>query len=272
TTDLEGETGNTYADLHETGITSNDTALLLGYQSKSMDLTPFNGTSPGWIMDGVVQELDIASGKALWTWKASEHVHPSECYYPVAEFGKEPAGNAWDYFHTNSVEKDNFGNYLISSRHCCAIYYLSGTDGHIIWRLGGHNSSFSMGEGTQFSFQHDARWLSLTETNGRLSLFDNAGMFGVYNEESARGLIIDLDLQAMTATLVQDYLPWNRAVSESQRSMQVQPNGDVLIGWGSLPWLIEYTPTGSPVWVAQFGVDVRCFWISCPPLQLDRNS
>ncbi|KAK7047116.1 hypothetical protein VNI00_006781 [Paramarasmius palmivorus] len=224
-----------------------------------MDLTPYNGTSQGWILDGVVQEIDITSGKAIWTWKSSEHVDPGDCYYPVGDFGKESGGNAWDYFHTNSVEKDGFGNYLISSRHCNAVYYLAGSDGRVIWRLGGQNSSFSMGQGTQFSFQHDARWISLTETNGRMSLFDNAGMFGVYNEDSARGLLIDLDFQAMTATLVQDYLPWDRTVSESQGSMQVQPNGDVLIGQVSFAALKdpEYAASGEMLWTAQFGVDTQ---------------
>ncbi|KAI3604433.1 hypothetical protein WG66_008194 [Moniliophthora roreri] len=173
--------------------------------------------------------------------------------------------------HVNSIEKDDFGNYLISSRHCSTLYYLDGTNGNIIWRLGGHDSSFTMGTGTEFSFQHDARWISLNDTAGRLrsvsgengsihsaddfkySLFDNAGMYGVYNEESARGLVIDLDFSAMAANLVQDYIPYIHVVSESQGSVQLQPNGDVLIGWGSMPWLAEYSSTGDLVWCTQFG-------------------
>uniref|UniRef100_A0A0W0F7T0 ASST-domain-containing protein n=1 Tax=Moniliophthora roreri TaxID=221103 RepID=A0A0W0F7T0_MONRR len=252
TTDLEGELGHTYADFHETGITTNNTGLLAAYETKSRDLSPYNGPSSGWIRNSVIQELNITSGKALFTWSFLDHVDPGDCYFPVASYGTETS-NAWDYFHVNSIEKDDFGNYLISSRHCSTLYYLDGTNGNIIWRLGGHDSSFTMGTGTEFSFQHDARWISLNDTAGRLSLFDNAGMYGVYNEESARGLVIDLDFSAMAANLVQDYIPYIHVVSESQGSVQLQPNGDVLIGWGSMPWLAEYSSTGDLVWCTQFG-------------------
>ncbi|KAK7047117.1 hypothetical protein VNI00_006782 [Paramarasmius palmivorus] len=87
-------------------------------------------------------------------------------------------------------------------------------------------------------------------------LFNNAGlMAGVYNEDSARGMIIELDFGAMSATLIHDYLPWSLAVSETQGSTQVQPNGDVLIGWGSMPWVSEHSPSGELLWAGQFGVD-----------------
>ncbi|KAK7047094.1 hypothetical protein VNI00_006758 [Paramarasmius palmivorus] len=256
TTDLEGELGHTLADFHETGITTNNTALLPAYETKSLDLSRHGGPSSGWIRDSVMQELNISSGKALFTWKSLDHVDPSDCYYPVANYGTDTS-NAWDYFHINSIEKDDFGNFLISSRHCSALYYLDGSNGNIIWRLGGRNTSFTMGTGTEFSFQHDARWISLNDSAGRLSLFDNGGMYALYNEESARGLLIDLNFSTMSATLAQDYVPFSPAVSESQGSVQLQPNGDVLVGWGSIPWFAEYTSTGDLLWTAQFGTDTE---------------
>ncbi|KAK1229943.1 hypothetical protein PQX77_006972 [Marasmius sp. AFHP31] len=252
TTDLDGETGRTLADFHDTQITSDNTGLVVAYQEKAMDLTRFNGPSSGWILDGVAQEVNITSGQALWTWKASEHVDFSDCGGLNEGDGLAPE-NAWDFFHINSVEKDGDGNFLISARHC-AVYYISGTDGHVIWSLGGNNPSFEMEGGTHFSFQHDARWISKDENKGRMSLFDNAGIPGFHNADYARGLIIELDFESRKATLVQEYLPWNRAVSESQGSAQVQPNGNVLVGWGQEPWLAEYAQSGELVWTAQFGV------------------
>ncbi|EEB92766.1 hypothetical protein MPER_08678 [Moniliophthora perniciosa FA553] len=235
TTALEGETGLTYADFHETDITVNNTALLAAYQLRTMDLTAYGGSSSGWIYDSVVQELNVTSGQAIWTWKAGDHIDPGECtdFYAWGTYNQtgDVHDTAWDYFHINSIEKDNSGNYLISSRHCSTIYYLDGSDGHVIWRLGGRETSFSMGEGTQFAYQHDSRWLVRNETLGRISLFNNAGlMAGVYSEDSARGMVLELDFEAMSATLVQDYFPLALAVSETQGSVQVQPNGDVLIG------------------------------------------
>lgn len=58
----------------------------------------------------------------------------------------------------NSVDKDSAGNYLISSRHFSTVFYVSPA-GDILWELNGRNSSFQMGEGTEFHFQHDARWI-----------------------------------------------------------------------------------------------------------------
>lgn len=60
--------------------------------------------------------------------------------------------------HFNSITKDSSGNYLFSARHFSALYYIS-PNGDVIWQLGGRQSSFKMGEGTVFHYQHDARWL-----------------------------------------------------------------------------------------------------------------
>ncbi|KAL0571284.1 hypothetical protein V5O48_010675 [Marasmius crinis-equi] len=261
TTDLDSDTGKTLADLHETQVTSNNTGLMTAYPYKSMDLSPYGGPTSGWLMDSAAQEVNITSerilrdfvGEALWTWRASEHEDPSNCY-PIGSNGKD-VNNPWDFFHINSIEKDDDGNFLISSRHCSTIYYLSGADGHIIWRLGGVKTSFEMGDGTNFSFQHDARWLTKDQKNATMSLFDNAGMSGVHNESTARGLILGLDFENMKATLIQAFIPWNPSVSESQGSVQVQPNGNVLIGWGQNPWVAEYNSSGALIWTTQFGVN-----------------
>ncbi len=118
-----------------------------------------------------------STGAALFTWKSLDHIQPSECYVTAGETGGE-GQEPWDYFHLNSyvssallrglcgaymrlccsIEKDLRGNFLISSRHCKAVYYVDGSNGNVLWRLGGMNSSFTMGEGTDFQFQHDARW------------------------------------------------------------------------------------------------------------------
>ncbi|KAK1226916.1 hypothetical protein PQX77_010086 [Marasmius sp. AFHP31] len=256
TTDTEGDAGPTLADFHEAQITSNNTALLVAYEFKKMDLRPFGGPEEGWILDCVAQEANITTSKGIWTWKSSQHIDPSECYTEPGSSGVDQA-SAWDYFHINSLEKDNFGNYLISARHCNAIYYLDGNDGHVIWRLGGRQSSFQMGENTHFSYQHDPRWITLTETSGTLSLFNNAGMYGVADEVSSRGMILKLDFVAMTATLEREYRPYLPVISESQGSMQVYDNGNVLVGWGSMPFFSEYTPEGEMLWAAQFGVDTN---------------
>jgi hypothetical protein len=146
TTDLTGLA----ADIHEFQITANDTALLSAYNATALDLTPYGGSADGYILDGLFQEVDIATGKGLFTWKALDHVDPTECYVSPGDTGTE--ASPWDYFHINSVEKDFRGNYLVSSRHCHTAYYLDGTNGNILWRLGGKNSTFT-GPGSEFYYQ-----------------------------------------------------------------------------------------------------------------------
>lgn len=60
--------------------------------------------------------------------------------------------------HLNSIRKDTQGNYLISSRHYHAIWYLA-PDGNIIWQLGGINGTVQRDEDVSFQYQHDAEWI-----------------------------------------------------------------------------------------------------------------
>ena len=54
----------------------------------------------------------------------------------------------------NSVDKDANGDYLVSGRNTHTIYKVSGSDGSIIWRLGGKMSTFHLNS-FNFSSQND---------------------------------------------------------------------------------------------------------------------
>ncbi len=49
-------------DLHDFVITPHDTALLLIYRQRSVNLSPYGGAVHGRILDNLVQEVDIADG------------------------------------------------------------------------------------------------------------------------------------------------------------------------------------------------------------------
>ncbi|GAW08167.1 hypothetical protein LENED_010213 [Lentinula edodes] len=244
---------STYADFHEARITTNNTGLMTAYYTREYDLSPYGGPSSGYLFDSVFQELNITSGETLFTWYASDHVDPSECYNAIGTGGGS-TDEAWDYFHINAIEKTDDGNYLISSRHCFTIYYLNGSNGEIIWKMGGANSSFAMGDGANYSWQHHARWVNKNDTYATMTVFDNGGEYGEYDESSSRGLYLALNFTSMTVELLQDFIPYNYTVSESQGSVQLQPNGNFLVGWGFMPWYSEYSSTGELLWTAQFGV------------------
>ncbi|KAH7128025.1 ASST-domain-containing protein [Dactylonectria estremocensis] len=68
--------------------------------------------------------------------------------------------DAWNYFHINSVEKDDEGNYLISARNIAAVFKVDGTSGKVIWQFGVLHvgSSFQLSEKDRFAFQHHAQF------------------------------------------------------------------------------------------------------------------
>ena len=74
----------------------------------------------------------------------------------------------------------------------------------------------------------------------------------------------------MTAQLVAQYHhPANKLLAGSQGSLQVLPNGDVLVGWGSEPYYTEFRNDGTLVLDAEFaeGQSYRAFrfpWIGTP--------
>ncbi|KIR35996.1 hypothetical protein I352_00938 [Cryptococcus deuterogattii MMRL2647] len=234
-------------DFHEFSLTDNNTVVATVYIEEQYDLSSWgvtteDGTS-GWILGGAFEEIDVATGEAVFSWKSLDHINPSDCYNDPGSTGVSES-IPWDYFHINSVEKDLEGNYLVSSRHCHAVYQISAATGEILWTINGRNSSFTMGEGSTFEWQHDARWLN---NYTQISIFDNAATSWESDEKMARGLLLNVDTDAMSITLAQEYLPWNQTVSPSQGTNSTH-------SWGQVPFFSEYSSNGTLLSSAQFGV------------------
>ncbi len=109
---------------------------------------------------------------------------------------------------------------------------------------GGKNSDFEMGPGTRFAYQHDAR----RQPDGTLTIFDN-GTTVFHNGipeaiEESRGIVVELDEDAMTATLVREYTHPDELLAATQANMQVLPNDNVFIGWGSKSAFSEFSRDG----------------------------
>lgn len=239
--------GNGYpgGDLHECVITPEGTALVVIYHPIRWDLSAVEGQTDGVVFDGIVQELDIETGRVLFEWHSLDHIAVEESYRNISVDENTP----YDYFHLNSIERDSEGNYILSARHTNAIYKFDGESGEVIWRLNGKQSDFEMGEGTPFAFQHDAR----VHGNGELSLFDNAESDQAKADAAwSRGLILQLNEETMTATLVQEYVHPTEILSVSQGNMQVLPNDNVFIGWGSAPVFSEHSPDGTLIFNGRF--------------------
>ncbi|KAE9398212.1 hypothetical protein BT96DRAFT_957686 [Gymnopus androsaceus JB14] len=224
--------------LYVSRITSNNTALMTTYYSQESDLSPYGGSFSGYLYNSVMQELNITSREPIFTWYASDWVDPSECYNAIGTRGGLTS-NAWDIFIYD-------GNYLISSRHCYMVYLLNGTSGDIIWQMGGANLSFAMGDGANFSWQHQAWWITRNNMD---------------NKSSSQGLHQALNFTSISVELMQDFIPHNYTILQSQGSVQLQPNGSFLTGYA--PWWSGYTLTGGLIWTAQFGVNGKSYNEAC---------
>ena len=229
------------ADLHVFGITKSGTALITAFAPVKADLSSVGGPRNGRVLDSVIQEIDIRTGRLVWAWHALGHVPVS-----ASEAGKPQAGEPYDCFHINSIQQLPNGNLLISGRNTWAVYEISRATGHVLWTLGGKNSSFAMGKGTNFYWQHDAQ----LHPGGLLSVFDDAAK--PRKESESRALEIKLDLHSMRASLKHAYTHSPPVLAGAEGNVQLLPNGNVLVGWGTAPAFSEYTPSGKQIWDGLF--------------------
>jgi hypothetical protein len=234
--------GNGYAgDHHEFLITLRGTALVTIYSPVRWDLSSVGGPQDGFVLDGIAQEVDIATGEVLLEWHSLDHVGIGESYRALPE----EAGGTFDYFHINSIEVDADDDLLVSSRTTFAVYKIDRRTGEVIWQLGGKNSSFEMGPGTWMRYQHDAR----RQPDGTITVFDNGG---VQKDDMSYGLVFELDEDQMTATLAREYGHPDGRVAAVMGSMQVLPNGNAFLGWGSEPLFSEFGEGGELLFSAGF--------------------
>lgn len=250
------------SDMHEFKlINDGKSALLTQYLRRVYDLCPWELCDGlGYIQEGAFQEVDVDSGKVLFEWASLDHVDPSESYVDpgtteISGSGEVPR-SPWDYFHINSIDKNEDGDYLISARHVSAVYKISGVDGHVIWRLNGAKSDYYL-DGFSFSFQHDARFISDNKTHTVISLFDNGSNGFNQTQPHSTGQIISLDHQTKVATCLLNldppFIDGHAHISKSQGNFQQLPNGNIIMGWGNDAFWTEYTSDGEIVFYGALG-------------------
>ncbi len=223
------------ADSHDFVITPKGTALFTIYKPVKRNLSSLGGPSNATVMDGVLQEVDIATGRVLFEWHSVKDVALRESYKKLPDRGAKPI---WDYFHINSVDVDSDGNLLVSARNTHAVYKIDRKSGRIIWRLGGKRSSFKMGRGTRFAWQHDA----IRQSNGTISLFDNSALPQVRSQ--SRAIVLKVDSKRKRVSLVRKYTNPRRLLARNTGNAQLLPKRNVFVGWGAEPYFSEFSRRG----------------------------
>jgi hypothetical protein len=255
------------ADGHEFLITPQNTALILAYTTATADLTSIGGPANQTVINGVVQEIDIKTGKVLFQWNSADHVPYSQSEQPLPTKASEP----WDWFHINAVHLDTDGNLLIDARDTWTTYKVNRRSGAILWQLGGKASSFKLqaapGQslnqaGDIFAWQHDPEALG----NGIYTVFDNesagtanTGVGSTAEFGLSRVVVFRLDPFSHTATLLKSYNQPDALTAPSQGNGQTTADGNVLVGWGSLPYFSEFDQWGDLLFNAEFPTGVNTY-------------
>ncbi|WP_189958764.1 arylsulfotransferase family protein [Streptomyces alanosinicus] len=264
----EVKAGNGYtADGHEFLITPRGTALILAYKQTTADLTSIGGSAHQKIIDGVAQEIDIRTGRVLFQWSAADHVSYAQSEQSLPSSPDTP----WDWFHINAVKLDTDSNLLIDARNTWTTYKVSHRSGKVLWQLGGKASTFkeqaAPGQylntaGRIFSWQHDPEPLG----GGLYRWFDNesagaanTGTGAVEELPFSRVVTVRLDEHTHTATLVGSVDQPDYLSASSQGNAQTLPGGNTFVGWGSLPYVSEFSPSGKLLLKAQLPAGVNTY-------------
>jgi arylsulfotransferase ASST len=256
----EVRAGNGYnADGHEFLITPWNTALILIYTTTTANLTSIGGPADQTVIDGIVQEINIRTGKVLFQWNSADHVPYSQSEQPLPASASTP----WDWFHINAVHLARNGSLLVDARDTWTTYDVSLRTRKIRWQLGGKDSTFRIAAapgqtldsaGEIFAWQHDP------EQVGRdlFTFFDNDSA-GTPLLPYSRAVTVRLNFTTKVATLIAADSQPEGLSAASQGNGQTTRNGDLFVGWGALPYFSEFSPSGHLLFNAELPAGVNTY-------------
>ncbi|WP_196073308.1 arylsulfotransferase family protein [Nakamurella alba] len=265
--------GNGYqADIHDMILTEDNTALLMAYNPVLCDNITVTGCKTGaTVLDGVIQEVDVATGAVLFEFHSLDHIPTSDTYYP-----NYLQSNLMDYIHFNSLDIDTDGNIIASARLTSALYKINRTTGDVIWIFGGKSTDFPtvvdddpevVATGiTGPDYPHDFR---VRGTN-QYSYFDNGVRRQIaVTSNTSRAAFVTLNPGTGTATYTESLRRANTYGPTQGKNQDVGSGLASLVGWGGLGIATEYNSAGTAIWDANIVGDgtyrtVRQEWTGTP--------
>jgi EmrB/QacA subfamily drug resistance transporter len=238
--------------LHAMVISGVD-AWVTANKNIAKNLSSYGGAYNGALIDSAVQEYNLETGKLLRTWDALEHIPLGDSRATVPT-----NGFPWDAYHVNAIDLTGEGTFLVSMRNTWAAYMVNIDTGKIEWTLGGRHSSYKFGPQAEFQWQHDVALGAGGHTDLTVTMFDDhccqltGGGTSVPATGPSRGLVLQLDQQTHTATMLHQYTGNDEFESEYMGDTQPLANGNTFIGWGSEPYFTEYGPSGKRLVEARF--------------------
>jgi len=150
------------------------------------------------LIDDVLYEVDIATGKIVWTWKASEHIDEmgfdDAALKAMQTYNRKPVseGDGFDWFHQNCAsylgpnkwhdggdERFNPDNIIIDSREAGLLAIIDHKSGKIAWKAGPY---YREGDdkklGWMIGVHHTHMIPKGLPGEGNIMVFDNGGASG----------------------------------------------------------------------------------------------
>lgn len=215
-----GDHGVLNADMHEFVYFDDQHYIAIGMEPKSVTNIPSQPGVSSKVAAAIIQE--VQNGQVVFEWDSSQFPE----FYANSSDGNDYANSSTtyaDYMHMNSVQVDpSDNNLIVSFRHQDQVCKLDRKTGQIVWRLGGKDSDFALGDEQKFSHQHFAR----IDSSGTLTFFDNGNA-----TQRTRLLTFKLDQPNRRVTDFNSFEPETR-FSGAMGSFQLLGNDAAFIGWG----------------------------------------
>jgi hypothetical protein len=230
-------------DNHEFQLLPSGNALVLGAWNRVVDLSAYGGPAQATIYDVTIEEFAV-DGTSVFHWSAFDHIPPDESSDPGHFDGLT---GRIDLYHSNAVNKYG-NNYLLSVRHTDTVYYIDGTTGNILWRLGGKSRSFQFVNDPQdgFSHQHYARFVGPADAAlPHVLLFDNGNL---PTQRTSRAVEYEIDAGAGTASLVWTFAHNPPIASSCCGGAERLTNGNTVVMFGPQSTISVVDPAGLTVW------------------------
>ncbi len=266
-------------DGHEFWITPQGTAWITATQTSTANLTSIGGAADQTVTNGIAQEIDIKTGQVLATWNSADHASYADSHAPLPASASQP----WDWFHINAVSPGPNGTVLINSRHTWSTYDVDPRTGHVNWVLGGPGSTLTQraapgqtlnSYGDLFAYEHDPQYVG----NNRYWLFDDesaqaggqtsTGGFPANGLPYSRAVEVQVNPFAKTATVIASRDQPEGLTAFATGGVQPLPNGDLVVGWGTLPYVSIYDRAGDLIYNAEYNGGLssyRAYLFNWPP-------
>ena len=250
-------TGHGYViDGHDMRVLANGYALLMAKDQLIVDMSSVvpGGQSAATVTGLIIQEIDAAK-QVVFEWRSWDHFAITDATH------EDLTALHIDYAHGNSLEYDDDGNILLSSRHMDEVTKISRTTGEVIWRMGGKNNQFTfLNDTIGFSHQHDVRRMP----GGTLTMFDN----GNYHQPPcSRAVEYRVDEVNKTVELTWEYRNDPSIFAPATGNVQRLPNGNTLISWGQENTITEVRPDGSKTMEMSYSPEFTTYRVFRYPAQ-----